>query len=201
MRVIAGTARRLILASPRGNNTRPTSDKVKETLFNILAPHLYGASFLDLFAGSGGIGIEALSRGASSCTFVEKDKAAIACIRKNLETTRFTEKASVYPFDVTTGLNDIHPGACFDMVFMDPPYDKGLEMKTLAILAHSDIIDDDTMIIVESSADTEFDHVQELGFEVIRVKSYKNNKHVFLRRKDAAETEETHEKSNLSREF
>ena len=79
MRVIAGSARRLNLITPKGMSTRPTSDKVKETLFNILAPGLYGVRFLDLFAGSGGIGIEALSRGAVWCTFVEKDKEAVSC--------------------------------------------------------------------------------------------------------------------------
>ena len=89
MRVIAGSARRLNLVTPKGNNTRPTSDRIKETLFNILSPMLYDVNFLDLFAGSGGIGIEALSRGAKSATFIEKDKEAVKCIKKNLETTHF----------------------------------------------------------------------------------------------------------------
>ena len=183
MRVIAGSARRLILTTPRGNNTRPTSDKIKETLFNILAPDLYGAAFLDLFAGSGGIGIEALSRGADSCTFIEKDRAAVGCIRKNLETTHFTDKAVVYPYDVLTYLHDLHPLRCFDIVFMDPPYDKGIEKNVLTILSRSDIIDKDTLVITEASADTSFDDVEDIGFEVIRIKSYKNNKHVFLKLK------------------
>ena len=88
MRVIAGTAKRLVLKTMEGMDTRPTTDRIKETLFNMLAPDLYGCSFLDLFAGSGGIGIEALSRGAKEAVFVEKNPKAAACIRENLMHTR-----------------------------------------------------------------------------------------------------------------
>lgn len=181
MRVIAGSARRLTLVTPKGMNTRPTSDKVKETLFNILAPSLYGVDFLDLFAGSGAIGIEALSRGAAGCTFVEKDKAALSCIRKNLETTHFTDRASVFPTDVLTALHSLHPADPFGIIFMDPPFDRGLEKTVLEFLARSDIADRDTLIIVEASGDTDFSYAAGLGLEIERIKEYKNNKHVFLR--------------------
>ena len=181
MRVIAGSARRLNLVTPKGNNTRPTSDKIKETLFNIIANSLYNVNCLDLFSGSGGIGIEALSRGAAHCTFIEKDKSAISCIKKNLDTTHFTDKARVLPYDVLASLHNLDSRGGFDIVFMDPPYGHEIERTVLGILSGSDIIKRDSLIIVESSIDTDFSYTSELGFEVIRIKEYKNNKHVFIK--------------------
>ena len=180
MRVIAGSARRLNLVTPKGMETRPTSDRIKETLFNILAPHLYNVNFLDLFSGSGGIGIEALSRGAASATFIEKNKDALACIRKNLETCKFTDKATVIGSDVMSALYNLRPKDKYDIVFMDPPYGQGLEKPVLSILGNTDIIGDDTMIIIEAGLDTDLSFVNKLGFCVNRTKAYKNNMHVFL---------------------
>jgi 16S rRNA (guanine(966)-N(2))-methyltransferase RsmD len=184
MRVIAGSARRLQLVTPKGMNTRPTSDKVKETLFNILSPVLYDVNFLDLFAGSGGIGIEALSRGASGCTFIEKDKEASLCIRKNLETTHFTDVSNVYQADVMSALSTLVRGSKFDIVFMDPPYDQGLERSVLSILGRSDIIDEDTLVICEAGINTDMSFTSDLGFEITRIKDYKKNKHVFMKRRN-----------------
>lgn len=182
MRVIAGEAKRLKLVAPKGDTTRPTSDKIKETLFNILAPDIYGVTFLDLFAGSGAIGIEALSRGASGCTFIEKNKDAVNCIKTNLQTTRFTDRARIYPNDVGTCLHTLHPAKPYGIVFMDPPYGKDMERSVLTMLAGSDIIDDDTLIIVEEADDADLSYIEDLGFYMIRVKHYKNSKHVFIRR-------------------
>ena len=95
MRVIAGKARRLPLVSPEGRGTRPTTDRIKETLFNILQDDIPGCRFLDLFSGSGAIGIEALSRGANSATFVENNRNAIKCIETNLEKTHLKEQGNV----------------------------------------------------------------------------------------------------------
>ncbi len=184
MRVIAGSARRLNLIAPKGMDTRPTSDKIKETLFNILAPELYDVNFLDLFAGCGGIGIEALSRGASSCTFIEKDKEAVSCIKKNLETTHFTDMAVVKPYDVLSSIHNLSTSVKFDIVFMDPPYKAALEKPVLTILATSDIIDTDSLIICEAAADTDFSFADGIGFDVVRIKEYKNNKHVFLKKRE-----------------
>ena len=182
MRVIAGSARRLQLVTPKGSNTRPTSDKIKETLFNILAPVLYEVNFLDLFAGSGGIGIEALSRGARRCTFIEKDKEAAGCIRKNLETTHFTDDATVYQADVISALSTLVRGQKFDVVFMDPPYKLGLERSVLSLLARSELIDDETLIICEADIATDMSYASDLGYTITRIKDYRNNKHVFLKR-------------------
>ena len=95
MRVIAGSRGRIRLTTVKGDKVRPTTDRIKETLFNILQPDIPGASFLDLFSGSGAIGIEALSRGAREAVLVEQDRDALACIRANLKTTRFEEEALV----------------------------------------------------------------------------------------------------------
>ena len=104
MRVIAGTARRLLLKTPEGMDTRPTTDRIKETLFNMLMPYLPGAVFLDLFSGSGGIGIEAISRGAKKAYFVEDSQKAINCITENVEHTHFEEQAVILKQDVFAAL-------------------------------------------------------------------------------------------------
>lgn len=184
MRVIAGSARRLLLKAPKGLETRPTTDKIKETLFNILMPELYDANFLDLFSGSGAIGIEALSRGSAHATFVENSKPALKCIEENLKTTHFTDEASIYPMDVFSALNQLQGKEHFDIIFMDPPYDRGLERQVLERLKFSSIIDSDSLIVIEASIDTDIDYISELSFEIIKIKQYKNNMHVFLRRKE-----------------
>ncbi|MDR1017711.1 MAG: 16S rRNA (guanine(966)-N(2))-methyltransferase RsmD [Lachnospiraceae bacterium] len=182
MRVIAGSARRLQLKTPKGYDTRPTSDKIKETLFNILSDELFDVNFLDLFAGSGGIGIEALSRGAKTATFVEQGREALKCIRENLVHTKFEDNATVIGGDVFRALLGLGSKNPFDIVFMDPPFNHELERKVLEYLAHSKIITEDTLIIVEASLETEFDYAEGLGFEITRVKEYKTSKHVFLKR-------------------
>ena len=107
MRVIAGKARRLLLKTIEGQDTRPTTDRIKETLFNILNPDLPGSTFLDLFSGSGGIGIEALSRGADRAVFIEMNPKAAECIRENLQTTKLEEESIVMNCDVITGLRRV----------------------------------------------------------------------------------------------
>lgn len=182
MRVIAGSARRTPLVAPKGMTTRPTGDKIKETLFNILAPDLYGVSFLDLFAGSGAIGIEALSRGAGNAVFIEKDKNAVSCIKLNLQKAHLEHLAEVRPYDVLTSLYNLKTATPFGIVFMDPPYGQGLEKSVLSILSSSPVIDDDTIIITEADIDTDFSYLSSLGFTAYRIKEYKSSKHVFVRK-------------------
>ena len=133
MRVIAGTARSLPLKTPAGMDTRPTTDRIKETLFNMLQPYLPGAVFLDLYSGSGGIGIEALSRGAGHAYFVENNRNAIACITENLQFTKFTDKATVLRQDVLGALPGIHEKEV-DVIFMDPLYHSEYEQQVLRLL-------------------------------------------------------------------
>ena len=182
MRVIAGSARRMPLVTPKGNATRPTTDRIKETLFNIIQNDIQGCEFLDLFAGSGGIGIEALSRGAKNASFVESSKEAIACIRENLKKTHFSEKANLIPYDFKRALSALSAnGKRFDIIFADPPYEAGYEEEILSGLVDGDLIGDDPLIILETALDREPDINDEL--EVIRIKEYKTNKHIFLGRK------------------
>src|SRR5271165_5912884 len=125
MRIIAGSYRSRSLEAPPGLATRPTSDRLRETLFNVLAPRIEGAAFLDLYAGSGAVGIEALSRGAARVAFVERAPAAIAVLRGNLAKLGLTEGFRVHSCSAETFLRKIHPGPAtsFDIVFLDPPYD------------------------------------------------------------------------------
>ena len=183
MRIIAGSARSLPLKTIEGMDTRPTTDKIKETLFNILQADIPGCYFLDLFAGSGQIGLEAISRGARKAVFVENSKKASACIEDNIKFTKFTEEASLMTMDVRSAISMLEGKYQFDIIFMDPPYNKDKEKEVLALLSHSSIVKPDTIIIVEASCDTEFDDVEEYGFELTRYKKYKTNAHAFLRRK------------------
>ena len=182
--MISGSARSLKLISPKGDNTRPTTDKIKETLFNILNFQLYDTYFLDLFAGSGAIGIEALSRGAKYCVFVESDKSAISCIQKNILNTKFTDKSEIFTNDIKYSLKKISNKfkQSFDIVFMDPPYNKGLEKEVLEYLKALELISDTTLIIIEMAIENDINWIIDIGFEIIREKNYKSNKHIFIRR-------------------
>ena len=180
MRVIAGSARRTQLKTLEGMDTRPTTDRIKETLFNMIAPYLYDSIFLDLFAGSGGIGIEALSRGAMEAVFVEKNPKAMACVKENLQKTHFERKGMTMQMDVMTALYKLEGEKQFDYIFMDPPYDQELEKQVLKYLAGSSLVYEDTVIIVEASLNTDFSYIGELGFSLIKEKRYKTNKHVFF---------------------
>lgn len=181
MRVIAGKARRLQLITPQGYDTRPTTDKTKETLFNILNPYLSDVDFLDMFSGSGAIGIEALSRGAKYAAFVEDNKSAIACIKANLKNTRLEDAAAVFPCRAQEAIRTLElKGKVFDVIFMDPPYNKLLEKEVLLSLMNSSIIYCDTIIVVEASLETDFDYLEGTRFQIFRKKEYKTNQHVFI---------------------
>jgi 16S rRNA (guanine966-N2)-methyltransferase len=130
MRIIAGSLRSRTLKAPAGLATRPTSDRLRETLFNVLAPRIEGAIFLDLYAGSGAVGIEALSRGAARVIFVERAPAALAVLRANLVVLGLTGLAKTGGFQIHNGSVGVFlrkPRARFDLVFLDPPYDAAKE--------------------------------------------------------------------------
>ncbi len=187
MRVIAGSARRIVLKTVEGLNTRPTTDRIKETLFNMLQYQISGCRFLDLFSGSGAIGIEALSRGAKEAVFVENNPRAVSCIRENLKATHLEERAVLLQTDVLFGLKRLEDGAsreAFDFIFMDPPYNCGWEASVLAHLTHSCLADKDTTVIIEASKETSEAFIKDLGWELLRVKDYKTNKHIFTAKGD-----------------
>lgn len=188
MRIIAGSARSLSLKTVGGMDTRPTTDKIKETLFNILQGDIPGCSFLDLFAGSGQIGLEALSRGAKSAVFVENNRRAAACIADNIRFTKFDAQAKLMQMDVLSALRRMEGQEQFDVVFMDPPYGRQFEQQVLEYLSGSSLLKEDSLIIVEASLDTEFGYLGEYGFELVKCKAYRNNAHIFVRRIDKEDT-------------
>lgn len=147
MRVIAGNAKGRRLKVPKGLKTRPTGDRVKEAIFNIIAPDVAGSRFLDLFAGSGAMGIEALSRGAVEAVFVENDRAAVNSIKANLAVTGFVDHANIITADVFPALT----GLCsvFDLVYIDPPYAKQWGKKTIEVLIANQLAAPTTTIMLE----------------------------------------------------
>ena len=187
MQVIAGKARRLLLKTIPGTDTRPTQDRIKETLFNILQRDVPGCRFLDLFAGTGAIGIEALSRGAQRAVFVDNARKAVACIRENLAHTHMETEATIMDTDALAAIRRLSlQGARFDIIFLDPPYDAGLEMPVLRALDASGILAVNGLVIVEARVGKTLESMEETGFVITREKEYKNNKHIFLKRKEEA---------------
>ncbi|MDR3776997.1 MAG: 16S rRNA (guanine(966)-N(2))-methyltransferase RsmD [Terracidiphilus sp.] len=158
MRIIAGTLRSRSLQAPSGLATRPTSDRLRETLFNVLSPRIRGAAFLDLYAGSGAVGMEALSRGADRVTFVERAPAALAVLRANLTKLGLTAGFHIQSSSVGAYLRRAQTGskaeksAAFDVVFLDPPYDAAQEYAgTLNLLgaAQAGLLADGALVVAE----------------------------------------------------
>lgn len=155
MRVIAGTHRSRILKSLKGLALRPTSDRLRETIFNVLGPNVSGARFLDLFAGTGAIGIEALSRGATQVVFIENHKPAAALIRKNLDSLGIRSGFTVLPVDVLRGLETLRSrksgaDSRFDLIFLDPPYAAAVDYaRVLESLGSADLLAPRGIVVAE----------------------------------------------------
>ena len=187
MRVIAGKCRSLPLKTLEGLETRPTTDRTKETLFNVLQPWIPGCRFLDLFSGSGGIGIEALSRGAVKAVFVEQSRKAVTVIRENLQFTKLLPEAVIMQDSVMHALSILSgKGEVFDCIFMDPPYDHELEKEALIYRREHGLLREGGIVVVEASRSTDLSYAAELGFTVVREKVYKTNKHVFFQTEERA---------------
>jgi 16S rRNA (guanine966-N2)-methyltransferase len=146
MRVTGGIGRGRRLQVPAGSGVRPTSDKVKQALFNILGDRIIDASFLDLFAGAGGIGIEALSRGAGSVVFVDSSRESLAVINKNIERMGFEKRAQVVPAGAESFLKKT--SGPYDIVFLDPPYAEEMQ-PLLDLIAASGIVKTDGIVVAE----------------------------------------------------
>lgn len=152
MRIIAGTRKGRKLHALGDLPIRPTADRLRESVFNILAGEMAGAVVLDLFAGTGSLGMEALSRGAESCVFVEKNPRAVDLIRRNLTRCGLTERAQVMKRDVLRGLDFLNPVEhSFDVVFLDPPYNQGYVTSALLLLDRCGCLHPDGWIVVEHS--------------------------------------------------
>lgn len=149
MRIIAGSIRGRTLKSPKSDSTRPTSDRLKETLFNILSPNLWQAQVLDLFAGSGALGLEALSRGAAFATFVESKASTIQLIQDNIVLCGFEKQTQVIQGDALQKLKVLRFNQPVDLVLVDPPYQIGLAFQTLEILATVTWLKANVLIVIE----------------------------------------------------
>jgi 16S rRNA (guanine966-N2)-methyltransferase len=190
LRIVSGQFRGKILKAPPGDATRPTSDRARQAVFNILehAPWSEGLRerrVIDLFAGSGGLGLEALSRGAAFCLFVETDEAARGAIRENLESLDAKHvglfgRTRIHRRDATDlGLRPASAGPAFDLAFLDPPYRKGLGERALASLAGGGWLAPGALVVFERGAD-EPDPAPE-GFEVLDARDYGAARVLFLR--------------------
>mgnify|MGYP001190137929 CR=1 FL=1 len=150
MRVIAGEHRGRRLAAVPGKGTRPTTDKVKESIFNMIGPYFDGGWALDLYAGTGSLGIEALSRGAERAVFVERDARAFAIVKQNVATCRLEENAELYKTDASRALLSLAKrNLRFDLVFLDPPYAQQKIADEIAMMQERDLLADDAWIVAE----------------------------------------------------
>lgn len=195
MRVVAGLAKGRKLKSSTIPSLRPTADKVKEALFDILGTEVRDSCFLDLFAGTGGVGIEALSRGSRQVTFVEKMSPLVELIRTNLSMCGFTNY-EIIQAEVLKILPSLHKQQKkFNIVFIDPPYHSELAMKTLEAVATYDILEQDHLIIIEHDSKTSFK--EQVG-EVysFRVKKFGDTSLSFYLKK--GEKQESYAQSHLS---
>ena len=184
MRVISGTARGLYLIAPKGLKIRPTGDRMKEDLFNILTPLLQKAVFLDMYCGSGAIGIEALSRGAKAAIFVDTSKEAIAATEANLLKARLEDRSEILHMSANQALQKLQSqNRVFDIIFMDPPYDSEELSASLDFMAKRDFLAEDGIIVIESPMDVRLPDCFEIPeISIYRQKQYTQMQFVFYKK-------------------
>ena len=190
MRIVAGQFRGKAISTPPGLGSRPTSDRARQAVFNILehaafAPDLQGARVIDLFAGSGALGLEALSRGADFCLFVETDEAARGAIRNNIDAFGLFGQSRLHRRDATDlGQRPASAGPAFSLAFLDPPYGKGLAPLALAGLIQGGWLAEDALAVVERGASEP--PLAQPGFETLDERTYGAARVSFLRRSTEA---------------
>lgn len=181
LRIISGKCRGTKLEAPGGMSTRPTTDRIKETLFNIIAFDLPGCKFLDLFGGSGAIGIEALSRGAEKVVFIDNGQEATKCINKNLQKTGLQNLGIVYNIDVYSGIKKLgSQNAKFDIIFLDPPYNLVGLNEIFKEIVENDLLADKGYIILENAS--EAIKIENEKLKLAREKVYKTTTLSFFER-------------------
>lgn len=168
MRIISGVRRGTVLLSPKGEETRPTTDRVRENIFNLIQTEIYGKTVLDLFSGSGAMGIEALSRGADFCLFSDISKDAVEVIKKNVNKTSFSDKAEIKNSSFENVLKGITGN--YSLIFLDPPYHKGYLNKAIELLIEKKLLSDDALIVCETDYDEEIGTFE--GISLIKDKTY-----------------------------
>ena len=181
MRIISGQLRGRKLKSVPGRSTRPTADRIRESLFNILGPKPQGAHVLDLYAGTGALGIEALSRGAELAVFVESAARALSVLNDNLQRLNLEQRSRVLRWDITKNLNCLQPyPQAFDLIFMDPPYSRHLIPPTLDHLRKSGALNVEALIIIEHASAERFETAP-AGLMRIDERRYGTTQLTFLR--------------------
>ena len=184
MRVISGERRGKKLYTLEGTNTRPTLDRVKEALFNIIQNKILDANVLDLFAGSGSLGIETLSRGARHVVFCDHSFEAIKVIKKNIEETKYIEKSTIINKDYKLALKQISKtDGKFDIVFLDPPYKSDFGIKAIDELIKLDLIAEDWIIILETADENRKKEIEEnKQIKIFDERKYGSVKLIFIRK-------------------
>ncbi len=190
MRIISGSKRGLVLFTLDGLSTRPTLDRVKETMFNVINFELVDENCLDVFAGSGSLGLEALSRGASQVYFIEKKDSAIEIVNKNIQKAKFMDKSTVIKEDFKVALKKIkEDNVKFSIVFLDPPYNDDYYEEVLDLLIKYDLLNEDAIVICEHLIDLEIDHK---SFYVWKQKTFSTNALSFLKILDKEDYDDFH---------
>ena len=182
MRIIGGRARGTKLYTLEGTATRPTLDRVKESIFNIIQNRIQSSVFLDLFSGSGAIGLEALSRGAEKAILCDKSKSAVQIINKNIEKTHFEEQTEVYNTDFENCLKNIKEN--IDIIYIDPPYQTDYIKQSLEIIQNIQFISMETLIILETDDEEKIlEQINDLKFEIINKRKYGIAHIIFLQKR------------------
>jgi len=183
LRVISGRLKGKKLIAPEGLSLRPTSDRVKESIFDLLQKFPTAEKVLDLFAGTGALGIEALSRGAGRAVFVEGNPRAAEVLRRNIQACRVGDQSEVLVREAEAGLKVLEEKrGSFDLIFLDPPYGKGLAFRTLETLARGSLLSPDSLIVAEHSPREDLAAVP--GLERIDRRKYGGTEVSFFRRKE-----------------
>ena len=181
MRIITGSARGTKLKTLEGENTRPTAERVKEAVFSMIQFAIEGRKVLDLFAGSGQMGLEALSRGASEAVFIDSSREACDIVRYNISKTHLEDKSTVRCTDYAAYIRTAPSRDRFDIVIIDPPYDSHLPDRALSKLLASPLLKDNAVIIMETGI--EFDAGKYPGAEVVRTAKYARTTHITILKK------------------
>jgi len=169
MRIIAGSSRGRKLISPSDSDVRPTIDRVKESMFNIINPYIRDAVILDLFSGTGNLALEAISRGAEKAYLVDNSRKSLSIIKENIELLKFQEQCTVIENDYISAIKDMKEK--IDIIFLDPPYDEGFISKSLSIIEQNDILNEDGIIVAEHKNAEEMPPGNEY-LEIIKSKKY-----------------------------
>lgn len=180
MRIISGKARGTKLYTLEGKNTRPTLDRVKESLFNIIQTKIPGSVFLDLFSGSGAIGLEAVSRGAKKAILCDKEKSAIQIIKKNIEKTHLEEQIELYQLPFEKLLKDKIKEK-LDIIYIDPPYKTDYAYQATKIIMEKNLTKEETIIIIETDEEEIKEQIKELEVEIIDQRKYGRAHLIFLK--------------------